>query len=793
MIYVNRDRIDKPAYFFSKEYEEAEAELHRFFDVPLEKRRQKRFTSYRTPLVVREALHQLFNDKCVYCESKVELKKEVRGKINPLTKGGFERISTENLSTADHFRPRTDAKGFDKESIESDHYWWLMYEWHNFYLSCRQCNASKSSWFPVEGKRATSLMDYNKILNLESPLLLDPCHDRIDEHLVYALNSGSLVGISERGLATIEILNLNRRNLVNGRLEALKEERENWNVILNRSKKSKSQRGITINTWKTIIDGSSESEYLGIRRAFIKARFKSNDEMRRVFDSVTDLKNYDTFLSDMTTENLIHASDLGLKEDPNIQDGDEVIDIDLDVSDKENERIDLTINQSKKESKSKKIDKELLKIRALLKNVHIEKIELKNYKCFEDLEIIIPKIPVKMDNDEDAHREHWLVFLGENGVGKSSLIKAVAIALMGQDYLDRLELNPKRVLKRGKRKGHIKVYGTKKDEIYEVTFNSKSLTSNINEPACYLLGYGSTRLLPKGGLKPETGSTYAKSKNLFDYSVSLSDAKEWLLNLPDDEFDNVANSLKDLLLLGNDVDIKKDKNEESLFIDDIHSNNKTDIEELSDGYKSIFALTVDIIKTLSLGNITFKNAEAVVLLDEIGTHLHPRWKMEVVERLRETFPKIQFIVTTHEPLCLRGLEKNEVVVLKKDEDQKIISVTDLPSPSDFRVDQLLTSEYFGLNSTIDIDTEKKFKEYYELLAKDHRTSDDDNRISELSSELPNKIGSDIRDELAYYAIDELLAKQVKNNGFKLLDEGIKQEAVDRVKKIWDDIDSYDKN
>ena len=161
--------------------------------------------------------------------------------------------------------------------------------------------------------------------------------------------------------------------------------------------------------------------------------------------------------------------------------------------------------------------------------------------------------------------------------------------------------------------------------------------------------------------------------------------------------------------------------------------------------------------------------------------------MEVVSRLRKTFPKIQFIVTTHEPLCLRGLEKNEVLVLKRNEEGKIITINDLPNPSDFRVDQLLTSEYFGLNSTLDFETEALFKEYYNLLAKENRTDEEQNRVSELNQLLPNKkhIGDDIRDELVYYVIDELLAKQVKKEGFKIIDDSIKQEALDRVKNIWE--------
>ena len=57
-----------------------------------------------------------------------------------------------------------------------------------------------------------------------------------------------------------------------------------------------------------------------------------------------------------------------------------------------------------------------------------------------------------------------------------------------------------------------------------------------------------------------------------------------------------------------------------------------------------------------------------------------------------------------------------VVVMSRDEAGRVEAVAELPSPADFRVDQLLTSEFFGLNTTTDPVAEKIFDEYYALLA-----------------------------------------------------------------------------
>lgn len=738
MIYIDRNKTEKPKFFYSKEYENNVSELKSFYLVPRNKRAQKRYVDYRTPPNISESLNTLFNGKCAYCETKIFFKNS----------GNF----------LDHFRPRNNARGFSSEDIDLDYYWWLMYEWENMYYCCNECDMVKSTWFPVLGKRAKQLTPHSKALEIEESLLVDPCYDNPDKHLSYDFRAGTMISLSKKGEATIEILKLNRKTLIKGRLKAIKEEVDNWEKTSNSYWKTKGLiKDKTINHWLEILDNNSKEEYIGIRKAFLIDKLESNLEIKSELDLLIKKVNPDQTITSILSN--VFDSQKGLNE---------------------MEGFTYEVPEFIKEAEGN-IDSPTL-VKHLLKNIYLDKIELKNYKCFDSLS-------VNFSNNKDLSKEPWLVFLGENGVGKSSLIKAVAIALMGQRYLNLLNLDANKFLKFGKWSGYIRIYGLKKDDFFEVTFNkdSKSLKSNIEEPPCYLLGYGSTRLLPKGNLLPESDVSYIKTKNLFDYSVSLSNAREWLLEIPSKLYNQVAISLKDLLLLDQDDIIKRNKRENKLYIDYAKVKNRIDVDELSDGYKSIFAITVDIIKTLSRDNLAFETAEAIVLIDEIGTHLHPRWKMEVVSRLRKTFPKIQFIVTTHEPLCLRGLEKNEVLVLKKNEEGKIISLTDLPNPSDFRVDQLLTSEYFGLNSTLDFETEVLFKEYYNLLAQEDKTDEEQIRVSELNQILPNKkhIGDDIRDELVYFVIDELLAKQVRENGFKIIDDNLKKEALDRVKNIWE--------
>ena len=87
--------------------------------------------------------------------------------------------------------------------------------------------------------------------------------------------------------------------------------------------------------------------------------------------------------------------------------------------------------------------------------------------------------------------------------------------------------------------------------------------------------------------------------------------------------------------------------------------------ELSDGYHLFIALVADIARRAVMLN-QFDGAEArervegVVLIDEIDLHLHPRWQREALPRLRDVFPKLQLIVTTHSPQVLSSAENRQV-------------------------------------------------------------------------------------------------------------------------------------
>lgn len=94
------------------------------------------------------------------------------------------------------------------------------------------------------------------------------------------------------------------------------------------------------------------------------------------------------------------------------------------------------------------------------------------------------------------------------------------------------------------------------------------------------------------------------------------------------------------------------------------------LQQLSDGERAFIALLGDLVRRLALANPELQDPLAghgVVLIDELELHLHPRWQREVVEKLRTSFPNIQFIATTHSPFIIQSLRPGELITLDPEE------------------------------------------------------------------------------------------------------------------------------
>ena len=125
---------------------------------------------------------------------------------------------------------------------------------------------------------------------------------------------------------------------------------------------------------------------------------------------------------------------------------------------------------------------------------------------------------------------------------------------------------------------------------------------------------------------------------------------------------------------------------------------------------------------------------AVVLVDEIDLHLHPRFQRILMEYLTELFPRTQFIATAHSPLVVQAASQANIALLKREGDHVVI-VNDVESVANWRVDQILTSELFGLDSARSPRLEELLKKRTRILGKTKLTNKDRSELAKIEEEI----------------------------------------------------------
>lgn len=153
-------------------------------------------------------------------------------------------------------------------------------------------------------------------------------------------------------------------------------------------------------------------------------------------------------------------------------------------------------------------------------------------------------------------------------------------------------------------------------------------------------------------------------------------------------------------------------------------------KELSEGEQQLLTI-------IGLMRFTAQN-EGLFLLDEPDTHLNPSWCLDYLENLRRYGvepPNSQIIMTTHSPLTFAGLDRNEVVILEREEDGQISSQHPATPPKGMGFQAILTSDFFGMRSTLDRDTLALLDEKRKLGLKEDKTDEDRKKLAELDVQL----------------------------------------------------------
>ncbi len=159
---------------------------------------------------------------------------------------------------------------------------------------------------------------------------------------------------------------------------------------------------------------------------------------------------------------------------------------------------------------------------------------------------------------------------------------------------------------------------------------------------------------------------------------------------------------------------------------------------LSQGYQAVISLVADIIGNVWLeagAEVALDDMEGIVLVDELDFHLHPTWQTEIVAGLKRTFPRMQFIVTTHSPLVLAGCTADEVWMLKQDPDSGDVTAEQGEVSPMLLTAAELNREYFGIERSFASELGEALRRYVDFASNPYRSDVDDATMGDLRRHL----------------------------------------------------------
>lgn len=383
--------------------------------------------------------------------------------------------------------------------------------------------------------------------------------------------------------------------------------------------------------------------------------------------------------------------------------------------------------------------------------MHISQIHLKNFRCYEDVEI--------------EFHPRFNIFVGINGTGKSSALEALRIAI-GSLFLG-VDKYKDKIASPGISQDDVRLFGL--EQQYPVVISSKGVIEDFStdEASRTVEIEWERSLVTKGG-----ATRYVNAKEMKEISVRMQEAirrqgEEHNIPLvayystdrfkkekrdvgvePDgsrlrgyynalDPLTNIKffldlyytetlsalqrNTPSIILQAVNEAvrkcvdcdDLMFDIKSQELLLIQHDTHQGMPFHLLSDGVRAMLALVMEIafrcyLLNPHLGKEAALLTSGVVLIDEIDLHLHPAWQKRVVGDLRAAFPHIQFIVTTHAPLVIGSLRDGKIFTIKDNQ------VYDFPlqtgKDANYILNEMGTSE-------MDDDIKCALAEYFLLIEK----------------------------------------------------------------------------
>lgn len=450
--------------------------------------------------------------------------------------------------------------------------------------------------------------------------------------------------------------------------------------------------------------------------------------------------------------------------------------------------------------------------------VYLLSMEVEDLLCFKERQTL------NLSN-KNGHPAQWTVILGNNGVGKTTLLRCLAgMEMRPEIYEYPIVVDGVEQFEEAKEFQPMLWNFYDFEEIWEeigiatytgetipaisvsfasnITLNSFNTDKNLDIQKDYVsividselslpseefkgatfYGYGATRKMGETSLSDSNTSYHSAS--LFSDDTLLINAEEWLLQTDyavksssgktrtrlRKQFKQIIEVLKQILPDVEDICIDLDEYLARPTAKFLTPFGWVRLSSLGLGYRTTIAWMVDLAVRLFK---RYPDSEdplaepAIVLVDEIDLHMHPKWQRDIMQFLTDRFPNTQFIVTAHSPLVVQAAQDANIVLLRREGDRVVID-NNPEIIENWRVDQVLTS-VFEMPSARPAKIEPLLQRRKELLTKPKLTASDRAELKELEA----KIGTLPTAE----TFEDIKAMDIIRRAAKLLDDPV-TEAVE---------------
>jgi hypothetical protein len=316
--------------------------------------------------------------------------------------------------------------------------------------------------------------------------------------------------------------------------------------------------------------------------------------------------------------------------------------------------------------------------------LRVRYLEVQNFRCLDHLRIDFAQ-PGSLPGQ-------WTCLAGINGAGKSSILQALALGLLGEPLVRELggdRLGRMQRLQNDRRKeARVRLWLEEGEQRHyvELTLGGDDFETRWGRPGPpkaltafwksmrqrVVVAYGSTRNLSDfvDTRYISLSSDVRRIMTLFDPLCQVSSA-EYLLNKRSLENSPLPQLFRAIVKQVFDKDLGVHPRGGKLQFS--AGGEPVEAVDLPDGFRSSIAWLVDLCDVWCQKTGPHKrpprpeDVEAIVLIDEIDLHLHPSLQRALVPRLRKALPNVQWIVSTHSPLILSSFETSELIALDRDE------------------------------------------------------------------------------------------------------------------------------